>query len=202
VFFLQNSKCWLFSIIIKLFFYWKPRGIGPRSHGPGLWRLIGVVHEFIKTGPSTRWSTTQIKNAKGYPLDLILVIGLHVDGSGCVSFLSFVRPKQGTEAQWSPAWESSSYGAPFAMMFLPTWSMRREESNLPTYRGGNNRGKANDERAARATFNGGGDSVRRCSGSRDSSGSGGVGGGSSSKQRISAGGLDKVDQWRWMARRR
>jgi hypothetical protein len=80
--------------------------------------------------------------------------------------------------------------------------MRREESNLPTYRGGNDRGKSGDERAARAAFNGGGDDVRRRSGSKDSAGSGGVGGGSSSKRRISVGGLDKVVQRRWMARRR
>jgi hypothetical protein len=73
---------------------------------------------------------------------------------------------------------------------------------LPTYRGGNDRGKADDERAARAAFNGGGDGIQRCSGSMDSSGSCGVGGGSSSKRQISAGGLDKVDQRRWMARRR
>jgi hypothetical protein len=37
--------------------------------------LTGVVHGFIKPGPSTRWSMTQIKNAKGYPLDLISAVG-------------------------------------------------------------------------------------------------------------------------------
>jgi hypothetical protein len=76
--------------------------------------------------------------------------------------------------------------------------MRQEESNLPTYRGGNDRRKASNERAARAAFNDGGDGVRQCSSSKDSSGSGGVGRGSSSKRRIGAGGLDKVDQQRWM----
>jgi hypothetical protein len=80
--------------------------------------------------------------------------------------------------------------------------MRREESNLPTYRGGNDRGKAGDERAARAAFNDGGDGIRWCSSSKDSSDSGGVGGGSSSKRQIGAGGYNKVVQRRWMARRR
>jgi hypothetical protein len=47
---------------------------------------------------------------------------------------------------------------------------------LPTYHGGNDRGKAGDERAARVVFNGGGDGVRQCSGSKGFSGSGGVGG--------------------------
>jgi hypothetical protein len=35
----------------------------------------------------------QIKNVKGYPLDLISAVGLHMDGSELVSFLGFVRPK-------------------------------------------------------------------------------------------------------------
>jgi hypothetical protein len=60
--------------------------------------------------------------------------------------------------------------------------MRREESNLPTYRGGNDRGKASDKRADRAAVNGGGIGVRRCSDSKDSYGSGGVGEGSSCKR--------------------
>jgi hypothetical protein len=72
---------------------------------------------------------------------------------------------------------------------------------LPTYCGGNDLGKAGNEREARAAFNGGGDGVRRYSGSKDSSGSGDVGGGSSSKRKIGAGGLDKMVQRRWMARR-
>jgi hypothetical protein len=147
---------------------------------------------------------TQIKNTKGYPLDLISAVGLHVDDSGSVSFLSFIRPKQSTRAKWPPAWESSSSscGVPFAMSFLPTWCMRREESYLTTYRGGNDREKASDKKAAHAAFNGGGDGVQRCFSSKDLSSSGSVRRGSSSKQWIGAGGLDKVDQWRWMARRR
>jgi hypothetical protein len=44
------------------------------------------------------------------------------------------------------------------------------------------RGKTGDERAARAALNGSGDNVRRCSGSRDSFDSGGVGGAPSSKR--------------------
>jgi hypothetical protein len=50
-----------------------------------------------------------------------------------------------------------------------------------TYRGGNDQGQASDERAARAVFNGGGDGVQWRSGSKGFFGSGGVGGGSSSK---------------------
>jgi hypothetical protein len=139
----------LFSIIIELFFYWKSSGIGLRSHGLGLWWLTGVVHGFIKPGSSAWRSTDQIKNAKGYPLDLISAISLHVDGSGHVSFLDSILPKQSTGAPWLPAWDSSrlSYEAPFAMRCLPTWSRQWEESNLPTYHGGNEREKAIDEKA-------------------------------------------------------
>jgi hypothetical protein len=157
--FLQNSRLQLFYIIIKLFFYWKSHGIAPWYHGPSLWWLTGTVHEFIKPGLSARRSMAQIKNVKGYPLDLISAVSLHVDGSGRVSFLVFVRPKQSTGVPWLPAWEStsSSYGAPFTMRFLLMWSMRWEESNLPTYHGGNDQGKADDEWAARVAFNGGGD---------------------------------------------
>jgi hypothetical protein len=61
--------------------------------------ITGMV-PFIKPGPSAWRSMAQIKNAKGYPLDLISAIGLHVDWSGCVSFLDFVRPKQSTGAPW------------------------------------------------------------------------------------------------------
>jgi hypothetical protein len=106
-------------------------------------------------------------------------------------------------APWPPAWGSwsSSYGAPNVLKFLPTWSRRWEESNLPTYRGGNDREKADDEKAARVAFNGGRDGVRRHSSSKDSSGSGGVGGGSSSKQWIGTGSFGEVDQRRWLARR-
>jgi hypothetical protein len=79
--------------------------------------------------------------------------------------------------------------------------MRRDKSNLPTYHGGNDRGKGSNERAAQAAFNGSADGIQRCSGFKDSSSNGGLGGGSSSKRRISVGSLDKVVQWRWMARK-
>jgi hypothetical protein len=70
---------------------------------------------------------------------------------------------------------------------------------LPTYRGGNDREKAGNEKAARAAFNGDGDGVQWRSSSKDSSGSGGVGGGSSSKQWIGTGGFGEADlarRWR------
>jgi hypothetical protein len=104
-------------------------------------------------------------------------------------YLGSVQPNRTTGAPWPPAWEdpSSSYGAPFAMRFLPMWSTWWEGSNLPTYHGGNDRGKAGDERVARVVFNDGVDGVRLCSGSKDFSGSGGVGGGYSSKRWIGAG---------------
>jgi hypothetical protein len=94
-----------------------------------------------------------------------------------VSFnLGSVQPNRTTEARWPPAWEdpNMSYGAPFAMMFLPTWSTWWEESNLPTYHGRNKPQEAGDEEAARTVLNGGGDGT----------GSGGVGRGSSSKRWI------------------
>jgi hypothetical protein len=68
--FLQNSRRRLVSSIIRLFFYWKSRGIGPRCHGPGPWfwlmspqhsRSISAIdfnlgdYDFIKT-KSYRWS--------------------------------------------------------------------------------------------------------------------------------------------------
>jgi hypothetical protein len=81
------------------------------------------------------------------------------------------------------------------MRFLSTWSTWREESNLPTYHDRNNWGKASDERAARAVFNGSGDSVWRCSGSKGFFGSGGVGGGSSSMWWIGAGVSGAVARW-------
>jgi hypothetical protein len=57
-----------------------------------------VVHGFIKP----EWSA-QIKIVKVYPLDLISVVGLHVEDSGHVSFVGFVRPKRSTGAPWPPA---------------------------------------------------------------------------------------------------
>jgi hypothetical protein len=59
-----------------------------------------VVHGFIKPRSLAQLSTTQMKNVKGYPLDLMSVIDSHVDDGGCVSFVSFVRPKQSTGAPW------------------------------------------------------------------------------------------------------
>jgi hypothetical protein len=49
-------------------------------------------------------------------------------------------------APWPPAWEdpSSSYGAPFAMRFLPTWSTWWEEPILQTNDEGNGRGRADN----------------------------------------------------------
>jgi hypothetical protein len=51
-----------------------------------LWRFTSAVHGFIKPGPSVSRSMTQIKNAKGYPLNLILAIGFDLDGAGASSF--------------------------------------------------------------------------------------------------------------------
>jgi hypothetical protein len=67
--------------------------------------------------------------------------------------------------------------------FLRLW----EELVLRTYRGENGPQEASNGEAARAVFNGAGDGVRWCSGSKDSSDGDGVGGGSSLKQRIGAG---------------
>jgi hypothetical protein len=41
----------------------------------------------------------------GCPLDLISIVGLHMDNSGRVSFLGFIRPTHSTEVPWLPAWE-------------------------------------------------------------------------------------------------
>jgi hypothetical protein len=68
---------------------------------------------------------------------------------------------------------------------------------LRTYCGENGPQEAGDGEAARAIFNGGGDGVRRCSGSKDSSGGDGVGGGSSSKRRIGTGGSGVAARRRW-----
>jgi hypothetical protein len=57
---------------------------------------------------------------------------------------------------------------------------------LRTYRSENGPREAGDGEAAQAVFNGGGDGVRRRSGSKDSGGDGV--GGSSSKHRIGTGG--------------
>jgi hypothetical protein len=55
------------------------------------------------------------------------------------------------------------------MWFLPTWSRRREEPVLQTYRGENGPREAGDGEAARAVFNGGGDDIWWLFGSKDSS---------------------------------
>jgi hypothetical protein len=68
---------------------------------------------------------------------------------------------------------------------------------LRTYRGENGPQEAGDGEATRVVFNGGGDGVRRCSGSKDSSGGDGVGGGSSSKRRIGTGGSSVATRRRW-----
>jgi hypothetical protein len=67
------------------------------------------------------------------------------------------------------------------------WSRLWEEHILQTYRGEKGPREAGDGEAARAIFNGGGDGVRRHSGSKDSSDGDGVGGGSSSMQQIDVG---------------
>jgi hypothetical protein len=67
------------------YFSKKVHEIGPWGREPGLWRFTGAVHGFIKPGPSARRSTTQIKNVKGYPLDLILTVGFNLDGAGMSS---------------------------------------------------------------------------------------------------------------------
>jgi hypothetical protein len=62
--------------------------------------------------------------------------------------------------------------------------MRREESILPTYSGGNGQWRASSDGVAWLVFNDGGGGFQLCSGSRSSSG-GGVGGrDSSSKQQL------------------
>jgi hypothetical protein len=77
---------------------------------------------------------------------------------------------------------SASYGAQNAMRFHPTRSRRQGLPVLRTYRGENGPREAGDGEAAWAVFNSGGDGVRWRYVSKDSFGSDGVGGGSSSKQ--------------------
>jgi hypothetical protein len=73
------------------------------------------------------------------------------------------------------------YRARFKARFLPTRSRRKGDSVLLTSGGGSDREKADDKKVAWAVFNGGGDSIRRCSGSKDFSGGSGVGEGSSKR---------------------
>jgi hypothetical protein len=88
------------------------------------------------------------------------------------------------------AWvsSSSSYSAQNLMRFDPTQSRRQGGLVLQTYCSGNGPREARDGEAARVAFNDGGDDVQRRSGSKDFSGGGSVGGGSSSKCRIGTGG--------------
>jgi hypothetical protein len=66
---------------------------------------------------------------------------------------------------------------------------------LLPFGGGNDREKVDDKKAVWAAFNGGRHGVRRRSGSKDISGVGGVGGGSSSKRRIGTGSSSTAARW-------
>jgi hypothetical protein len=57
-----------------------------------------MVHGFIKPGPSARRSTAQIKNVKGYPLDLISAVNFDLDDAGASSSSGPAWPKQSTGA--------------------------------------------------------------------------------------------------------
>jgi hypothetical protein len=66
--FLQNSRRRLFSIIIELFFYWKSRGIGPRSHGPGpRFRLMSLRQSGSISAVGSLLDTQILMKTKGYP---------------------------------------------------------------------------------------------------------------------------------------
>jgi hypothetical protein len=97
------------------------------------------------------------------------------------------------------AWVSSSlsYGAWNLMMFDPTRSRWQGGLILQTYRGWNGPWEASDGEATWAAFNGGGDDVRWCSGTKDFSGCGGVGSGSSSKHQIRMWDSGVVARWWW-----
>jgi hypothetical protein len=73
------------------------------------------------------------------------------------------------------------------MRFHPTQSRQQGEPVLRTYRIENGPRDVGDGEAAQAVFNGGGDGIRWHSVSMDSSSGDGVGEGSSSKRRMSAG---------------
>jgi hypothetical protein len=79
--------------------------------------------------------------------------------------------------------------------FHPTRSRLWEELILWTYHGENGPREASDGEVARVVFNGGGDDVRRHSGSKDSFGCDIVGRGSSSKRRIGTGGSGVAAVW-------
>jgi hypothetical protein len=130
-------------------------GIGPRGRELGPWRFTGTVHGFIKARSSARRSTVQIKNAKGYPLDLIWAVGFDLDVTGASSSGS-AWPRQRTGAPWPLAWESSSspYGSPNFVLILPTRSRLWEELVSPMYSGGNGPQKAVNGEVARAVAGG------------------------------------------------
>jgi hypothetical protein len=111
----------------------------------------------------------------------------------------FTRPRHSREAPWPMAWVSSSanYGAWNEARLLPMRYRLWEELVLWTYCGENGPREAGDGEAARAVFNSGGDDVRRCSDSKDSSDGDGVGGGSSSKCWIGMGGSGLAARRRW-----
>jgi hypothetical protein len=73
------------------------------------------------------------------------------------------------------------YSAPKSNPFLPTRSRQRKEPILLTCGSKNGSWRAGSDGAVRSDFNGSESSFRRCSGSKNHSGSDGVGGGSSSK---------------------
>jgi hypothetical protein len=62
-----------------------------------------VVHGFIKPGSLARRSTSQIKNVKGYSLDLISGIGFDLDDAGESSSSGSDWPRQSTRVPWLPA---------------------------------------------------------------------------------------------------
>jgi hypothetical protein len=68
---------------------------------------------------------------------------------------------------------------------------------LRTYHGENGPRETGDGEVAQVVFNSGGDGVRRCSGSKDSSDGDGVGGGSSSKRQIGTRGSGVAARWQW-----
>jgi hypothetical protein len=113
-----------------------------RVHGAG----SQGPQDFIKHGPSIRWSMAWILVKRRVIFVLISIVHPWSDGSGRSFFLCSAWPDRATGAPWPPALEgpSSSYAAPFAIRFLPTRSTRQEELILHTYGEGNGRGRAGD----------------------------------------------------------
>jgi hypothetical protein len=151
-------------------------------HNTGPW-----VHKLIiRWESSIGGSAARIRLAKGYEVILISIVDLWMDSPRRVSFLGSARSKSRASTPW--LWRlrgsSTTYKARYLTVSFPTWSRPRGDC------------------AGWTTFNGGRGSFRWHSGSKVRSSDGRVGGGSSSKRRIGAGGLGKVEQWRWLARRR